>query len=132
MPQILSAGLWWLIAAAPLVVLGGVGLFAHVPGEWGRAALLAYAAVLLGCLGGMALAGAGEAVWTGRLVAAAAVGIGFLALSLGGPAGHWLAAGGHALVALLALTRLEAGLPWPLSFLAAAACVVAAVRAAPL
>ncbi len=121
----------WLIAAAPVVVLSGLGLFGHVPGEWGRAALLAYAAVLLGCLGGMILAAQPPGDWTGRLAAGTAVAIGFAGLSLGGAAGHGAVAAGHAIFVVFALLRAEAGLPWPLAAATAAAGVLAALRSQP-
>ena len=43
----------WALAAAPLGLLAAAGLLSDVPGEWSRAALLAYAAVLLGLLTGI-------------------------------------------------------------------------------
>lgn len=131
MPHVGLSGGLWLVGAAPLLVLSAVGLFGHAPGEWGRAALLAYAAVLLGCLGGMAIPGFAEVPWLGRLVAATAVGTGFVALSVGGAAGHWVIAAGHAAFALVCLARPEVALPWPLAALAAAAAVLAAVRTVP-
>lgn len=122
-----NSGLW-VLAAAPLGVLTAVGLLGDVPGEWGRAALLAYASVLLGLLTGIA---AGAAALPA--LAALAVGglfMGFAALSLGGTPGHALLVMSYAALTVLAWLRPNSGVPWPLALIAGIACLITLVRTA--
>lgn len=113
----------WLLTAAPLGVLAAVGLLGDVPGEWGRAALLAYASVLLGLLTGTAAAAAALPV-----LAVGGLFMGFVALSLGGALGHALLVISYAALTALAWLRPNIGLPWPLAFIGALTCLIALVR----
>jgi hypothetical protein len=118
----------WAMAAAPLGVLAAAGLLGDVPGEWSRAALLAYAAVLLGLLTGVASASGTLPVLGASLLALGGLFVGFAALSLGGARGHTLLSAAFATVTALAWLRSKIGLPWPLPLVGALACVIAIVR----
>ena len=118
----------WLLAAAPLGVLAAVGLLGDVPGEWGRAALLAYASVLLGLLTGIAAGAAALPVLAASVLAVGGLFMGFAALSLGGAPGHALLVISYAALTALAWLRPNIGLPWPLAFIGALSCLIALVR----
>src|SRR5512144_1491766 len=95
----------WAMAAAPLGMLAAAGLLGDVPGEWSRAALLAYAAVLLGLLTGVASASGTLPVLGASLLALGGLFVGFAALSLGGTRGHMLLAAAFAALTELAWLR---------------------------
>jgi hypothetical protein len=118
----------WALAAAPLGVFAAAGLLGDVPGEWSRAALLAYAAVLLGLLTGVGSASGTLPVLGASLLALGGLFVGFAALSLGGARGHTLLAAAFAALTALAWLRSNIGLPWPLALVGALACVIAIVR----
>jgi hypothetical protein len=111
-----------------LGVLAAAGLLGDVPGEWSRAALLAYAAVLLGLLTGIGSASGTLPVLGASLLALGGLFDGFAALSLGGARGHTLLAAAFAALTALAWLRSNIGLPWPLALVGALACVIAIVR----
>jgi len=110
-----------LALAVPAVVLGAGAWLAHVPGEWSRAALLAWSVVVLAYLVGTAVAPQSSA-W-----AAVALGAAFAALALGGAAGLGLAA---VLLGVLAALGWTGTLPAPviLCLITAAAAGLGAAR----
>ncbi len=118
----------WVLAAAPLGVLAAAGMLGDVPGEWSRAALLAYASVLLGLLTGVGSASGTLPVLGASLLALGGLFVGFAALSLGGAHGHTLLAVAYAALTALAWLRPNTGLPWPLGLVGALACVIAIAR----
>src|SRR5512144_1028496 len=93
----------WALAAAPLGVLAAAGMLGDVPGEWSRAALLAYASVLLGLLTGVGSASGTLPVLGASLLALGGLFVGFAALSLGGAHGHTLLAAAFAALTALGL-----------------------------
>jgi hypothetical protein len=109
--------------AAPSLLLGVGAFLRHVPGEWSRAALLAWAAVLLARLMGSAPPAA--ASWSGVLGLA----IAFAALVLGGAAGLGLLALAFALLAAAGLAGIPAP-PWGLCLATAVATAAATWREA--
>jgi hypothetical protein len=118
----------WVLAAAPLAVLAAAGLLGDVPGEWSRAASLAYASVLLGLLIGVGSASGALPVLGASLLALGGLFVGFAALSLGGAHGHILLAAAFAALTALAWLRPDTSLPWPLALVGAMACVISIVR----
>jgi hypothetical protein len=118
----------WVLAAAPLAVLAAAGMLGDVPGEWSRAALLAYDSVLLGLLIGVGSASGALPVLGASLLALGGLFVGFAALSLGGAHGHMLLAAAFAALTALAWLRPDTGLPWPLALVGAMACVISIVR----
>jgi hypothetical protein len=120
----------WVLAAAPLGVLMAVALLGDVPGEWGRAAVLAYASVLLGLLTGIGAGGAALPVPAGSVLAVGGLFMGFAALSLGGTPGHALLGMSYAALTVLAWLRPNIGVPWPLALIGGIACLITLVRTA--
>lgn len=118
----------WVLAAAPLGVLTAVGLLGDIPGEWGRAALLAYASVLLGLLTGVGAAGAALPVPAASALAVGGLFMGFAALGLGGTPGHGLLVMSYAALTVLAWLRPNIGVPWPLAPIGGIACLITLVR----
>lgn len=116
--HLLSAAL-----AAPTLLLAAGVFLRHVPGEWSRAALLAWAAVLLAYLAGQMPPGA--ASWSGVVGLA----IAFAALAVGGSAGLGLLALAFALLAAAGLAGIVAA-PLGLCLVTAAATAAAAWREA--
>ena len=94
-----------VVAAALLVPSVGLltlGLIGDAPGEWGRAALIAWTALVSALLAGAALqAGAGGVAWLPLV-------LGLAAVMIGGPPGLVAAA-----VAAALLLAAGAGLPAP-------------------
>ncbi len=87
---------------APTLCLAILALIGDAPGEWGRAALIAWTSLVAALLAGAALqAGAGALAWL-------ALGLGLAAIMIGGPPGLVVAA-----VAAAALLAVGAGLPAP-------------------
>lgn len=124
--QLLGSTLALVAAVLPLLVLGGIALLGHMIGEWGRGALLAYAAVMLGFVCGV---GAAQmATPPGHVVAALGVVIAVVALALGGPTGATVLAVAYALSTALLLAKPQNGLPWLLPAVAAAACLIVVLR----
>lgn len=124
--QLLGSTLAFVAAVLPLVVLAGIALVGQMIGEWGRGALLAYGAVLLGFLGGTRATA--TTMGAGQVLGAVGVFIAVVALSLGGPTGLAVLAGAYGLSTALALLKPDSGLPWLLLAIASAACLVVALR----
>ena len=118
----------WLLAAAPLLALAGLALLGRAFGEWGRDALVAYAAVLFACL-----CGASSAALTGSgalapVLAILGVAFSFVSVVLSGVQGLLVLAFAYAGLLALALARGNDVLPWPLPTIAVVVCAVVAVR----
>jgi hypothetical protein len=124
--QLLGSTLAFVAAVLPPVILACIALAGHMIGEWGRGALLAYAAVLLGFLSGIGAAGSA----TGAAQALSSVGVvlAVIALFLGGPTGLSVLAVAYGLFTALVLVRPGPGLPWLLLAIAGGACLIAALR----
>jgi hypothetical protein len=120
----------WVLAAAPLGVLTAMGLLGDVPGEWGRAALLAYASILLGLVTGMAAGAAALPVPAASVLAVGGLFIGFAALSLGGSLGHALLVMSYAALTVLAWLRPNSGMPLPLVLIGGVVGLITLVRSA--
>ncbi len=102
------------VMLAPALCFAALGFVGDAPGEWGRAALIAWTALVAALLAGAALqAGAGAPAW-------AALALGLAAIMIGGPPGLIVAA-----VAAAALLTAGPDLP-------TARWVPAALAAAPL
>lgn len=117
----------WAISAAinaPLVALVAIGFLAHVPGEWGRAALAAYAALVLAFIAGVGIAESGSV-----LLSLAAFLVACLVVGIGGPYGLVLACVGLTGVALLPLLGWQMPLHWSLATIAAVGTGIGAVKA---
>jgi hypothetical protein len=110
--------------ALPSVLLGAGAFLRHVPGEWSRGALLAWAAVLLAYLSGMTTP-AGVGAWS----AVAGLAIAFAALALGGTIGLGLLAAAFAALAAAAFAGVFLAPP-ALCLVTAAAAAAAAFRSA--
>lgn len=126
--QVLAHTAAWLLAAAPLLLLAGLALLGRAFGEWGRDALVAYAAVLLAYL-----CGAGGAMLTGPgalapVLAILGVALAFVSVLLSGVQGLLLLAAAYAGLALMSLWRGSDALPWPLLATALVCCAAVAVR----
>lgn len=98
----LSSPLAAAVLLAPSLCLAIVGFLGDAPGEWGRAALIAWTSLVAALLAGAALqSGAGALAWL-------ALALGLAAIMIGGPPGLVVAA-----VAVAALGALATGLPTP-------------------
>jgi hypothetical protein len=127
-PQLFAYMTSWLLAAAPLVVLAGVALLGRAIGEWGRDALLAYAAVLLAFLSGVSGAGAGGSGLMLYAVPVLGVLAAFLGLTLGSFHGLLVLVVAYGALTASTLAKAVDALPWPLLVIAAAACAIVAAR----
>lgn len=123
--QLLGSTCAFVLAALPIVVLTGLSLIGHMVGEWASGALLAYGAVLLGFLSGVAAGGARTGVW--QLAGGVGAVTAFAALSIGGPAGLTILVVAFAVLSTLAEIRPLPGLPWVLFAIGAVSCLMVAV-----
>jgi hypothetical protein len=124
--QLLGSTVAFFAAVFPLIVLTAIALVGNMVGEWGRGALLAYAAVLLGFLGGAGAAG--STATSIQFLGGTGVFIAVVALSLGGPAGLAVLALAYGLSTALVLVRPNSGAPWLLLAIAGTVCLVVALR----
>lgn len=124
--QLLGSTLASILALLPIVGLGGVALLGDMIGDWGRGALLAYAAVFLSFVAGTGAAAEGDAV--APLVGGASVVIATSALFVGGSTGLTVIAAGYWILLALTLSRSSVGIPWPLLAVAAVICLGVAAR----
>ena len=124
--QLLGSTMAFFAALLPLSVLTAIALVGNMIGEWGRGALLAYAAVLLGFLSGATAAGSTAA--SAQVLGGAGAFIAVIALSLGGPAGLVVLALAYGLSTPLMLVKPNSGAPWLLLAIAGLACLIVALR----
>lgn len=124
--QLLGSAFAFILAALPLVVLAGIALVGDMIGEWGRGALLAYGAVLLGFFSGTIAAGPEAEAF--HIIGGAGVIVAVVALFFGGSAGLTILAVGYGILTTVVLFKPAAGLPWPLLAIAGTACLSVAVR----
>jgi hypothetical protein len=110
--------------ALPSVLLGAGAFLRHVPGEWSRSTLLAWAAVLLAYLSGMTTPAS-----VGAWGAIAGLAIAFAALALGGTIGLGLLTAAFAALAAGALAGVLVAPP-VLGLVTAVAAAAAAFRSA--
>lgn len=124
--QLLGSMAAFFAAVLPFVVLTAIALVGNMIGEWGRGALLAYAAVLLGFLSGAGVVGSTAAPV--QVLGGVGVFVAVVALFLGGSAGLVVLAGAYGLSMALVLVRPNSEAPWLLLAIASAACFVVALR----
>lgn len=124
--QLLGSTLACVLALIPLVGFGGLALLGDMIGDWGRGALLAYAAVFLGFVAGTDAAAEGHGM--APLMGGMGVVIATSALFLGGSTGLVVVAVGYGILLAITLFRSSSAMPWPLLSAAVVICLCVAAR----
>lgn len=119
--HLLGSTLVCVLALLPIVGFSGVASVGDMIGDWGRGALLAYAAVLMGFVAG--IGATGEEAATSYLVATAGIVTATIALFLGGSTGLTILAAGYGILLAFAMSGTVSRMPWPLLAIAAVVCL---------